>query len=420
MSKTTALGLLAGLLATLAHADEVELLTGAKLQGTVTEIRANDKEFDFEFQLGTRKVKRTYPFARVHAVTMKEKRYVLTPKSDSGGGEAVRARSAADVKRLVAAAGADPDWFATVQLDHPDTLDLSWPIKPPDKGWNNRKNMGQYIWDIINPNPSRWKPGIKLVHHCLSLHQGNPELERRDMQVLGRMYFELLQDYARAAYWLERANVTVQQPVGILLAECYWRLGSKEMAMKMLRSQSLSSQAIKLLGDMGETDQAVKMADQASRNPQSAGPVQLLAADALRRAGKTDAAIRYYEKVIANNSFRNKDYERRFKKRAQESIDALRLEDRAQVSKVADGVYQGAGGGYNGPVQVEVEVKSNRITSVKVTRHNEKQFYSAINDTTQQILQRQRVTGIDATSRATITSQAIVNGAAKALASGAR
>lgn len=27
--------------------------------------------------------------------------------------------------------------------------------------------MGQYIWDIIHPNPSKWKGGIKLVHRCV-------------------------------------------------------------------------------------------------------------------------------------------------------------------------------------------------------------------------------------------------------------
>ena len=64
-------------------------------------------------------------------------------------------------------------------------------------------------------------------------------------------------------------------------------------------------------------------------------------------------------------------------------------------------------------------VKSGRIESVDVTRHKEKQFYAALIDTPRQILKKQSVKGIDATSRATITSQAIVNATAKALAQGA-
>ena len=87
---------------------------------------------------------------------------------------------------------------------------------------------------------------------------------------------------------------------------------------------------------------------------------------------------------------------------------------------MADGTYKGVSVGYNGDIDVEVTVAAGRIENVTVTRHNEKQFYAAITDTLQQITTRQSVRNIDATSRATITSQAIVNAAAKALASGAR
>jgi len=57
---------------------------------------------------------------------------------------------------------------------------------------------------------------------------------------------------------------------------------------------------------------------------------------------------------------------------------------------------------------------------VRVAKHREKQFYSALKDIPQQIVTRQSVEGIDAVSGATVTSQAIVNATAKALASGAR
>jgi uncharacterized protein with FMN-binding domain len=53
-----------------------------------------------------------------------------------------------------------------------------------------------------------------------------------------------------------------------------------------------------------------------------------------------------------------------------------------------------------------------------VTKHREKQFYAAITDTPAQIIRKQSVKGIDATSRATITSEAIVTATAKALQSG--
>jgi uncharacterized protein with FMN-binding domain len=61
-----------------------------------------------------------------------------------------------------------------------------------------------------------------------------------------------------------------------------------------------------------------------------------------------------------------------------------------------------------------------QIESVEVVRHNEKQFYSAITDTQNSILRLQSVRGVDGTSGATITSQAIVNATAKSLAGTAK
>jgi uncharacterized protein with FMN-binding domain len=54
-----------------------------------------------------------------------------------------------------------------------------------------------------------------------------------------------------------------------------------------------------------------------------------------------------------------------------------------------------------------------------VTKHKEKQFYSALSDIPRQIIKKQSVKGVDATSRATITAEAVINATAKALASGA-
>ena len=67
-----------------------------------------------------------------------------------------------------------------------------------------------------------------------------------------------------------------------------------------------------------------------------------------------------------------------------------------------------------------MKVADGKIESVKVTAHKEKQFYSALTDTEASILELQSVRGVDGTSGATITSQAIVNAAAKALASAAQ
>ncbi len=226
-----------------ALADTIEFLSGAKISGEVKEIRKSEREFDFEASLGSRTVVRTYPFDKVHAVTMKGNRFTITPmpEATSGGTDAEGnvVRTSRQIDDLVKTVGSTmPDWYDSVELDYPDSLDLSWPIKPPDKGWNNQKNMGQYIWDVINPNPARWRSGIKLVHHCMTLHQGDSALLKRDMQVAGRMYFDLLQDYPRAACWLRKAGVDKGQPGGVMLAECYWRMGNRQMAMQHLVARS--------------------------------------------------------------------------------------------------------------------------------------------------------------------------------------
>jgi len=69
---------------------------------------------------------------------------------------------------------------------------------------------------------------------------------------------------------------------------------------------------------------------------------------------------------------------------------------------------------------VAVTVRNHRITNVKVTRHVEKQYYSSLTDIPNQIIAKQSVRGIDATSSATITAEAIINAVAKALVQATR
>ena len=402
---------------TTTSADEIETI--------IKSIRKDDREFDFESKIGTRTFTRVYPFGKVHAVTYNGKRFELTPKTRSDAaaiGERGKAlsRSQTDVLAIIAAAGeTPPDWFESTPLKYPDTLDLSWPLKPPGKGWQSQKNMGQFIWSVVNENPGRWRSGIKLVHHCLTLHQDNRVLLGRDMKVLGSMYFRLLQDYPRAAFWYQKAEPSVGTQDGIHLAECYWRLGNRDMALKLLRGKSLNVGAIKLLGVMGEIDWALRLT-KAFSTTNGDYHANILAADALRLAGRLDDSIDYYQRVIDSKNFRNDEYESRFKARARESIETIRLYDQADVGQVADGNYRDSSTGYNGRLSVEVSVAGGRIEAVKVTNHTEKQFYSALTDTPAQLIKKQSVQGVDATSGATITAQAIVNATAKALAKGTK
>ena len=449
-----------------ADADTIEFLSGSKLEGKVAKIDKQARTVTFDSGTAGAPMSRTFPYDRIHAVTMDGKRYVLNEKGttpgksgsakgdsnrggstkgdsnrgDSSSGDSPsgkpngggagdnsdisekRTRSRAEVESLIEEVGRKPpEWFESTPLDYPKSLDLAWP-EPAPGGWNNQANVGQYVWDIINPNPSRWRSGIRLMHHLLTMHQNDAAKRTRVMNELASMYFRFFQDYPRAAFWWRKAGVKPTDPGGAWLAECYWRLGNKQMATEILKSPVVRAEFVKLWGDMGETKQALTVADQTgpmlTQQGFTASPVYLHAGDACRLAGRYSDAIRYYQKVLDEKGDVKGKVDQA-KKRAAANIESLRLFTQADVAHVADGSYRAKSLGYEGDVEVEVTVRSKRIEEVKVVQHKEKQFYSALTDVPRQIVRKQSVKGVDATSRATITAEAIINATAKALASGA-
>ncbi|MFK7734776.1 MAG: FMN-binding protein, partial [Pirellulaceae bacterium] len=403
--------------------DSVEFLNGTTLSGKILEIRKAAKEFDFQSSIAGQSVSKTYQYAAVHAVTFNGKRFVINEMQDTTNAVAAdlagTGKSEADVRAIIDGEGAsEPDWLAATKFAHPKSLDLSWPLKV-DGPWDESKNVGQYMWGRVNPNPSRWRSGIKLLHECVRLHSGKRELLKRDYSDLGNRYFVLLQDYSRAAYYFEKGQVAMSQPGGIHLAECYYRLGSKKMAMDLMRGKSLHFDAIKLLSEMGELKEALNVTKVYART-RVFNEAFLNAGDALRAAGRLDEAIDYYQQVLDRNEARDEEYLKRYRGRASDSINAIRLFDKADVSKVADGIYDDKAVGYNGDVHVRVKVANGQVEDVEITKHKEKQFYAALTDTPRQIIEKQSIQDIDGTSGATITSQAIVNASARALAQGAK
>jgi uncharacterized protein with FMN-binding domain len=414
-----------------AVADVLELLSGASIEGKVTGIDKEKREVTFSRVVGSRSYARAYPYAKIHAVTMEGKRYVLTqmpdgasrPASSDSGNSGSRSRvgdsrSPAEVDALIERMGRQtPDWYDATPLNYPKTLDLSWPAKPPG-GWNNQKNMGQYIWDVINPNPGRWREGIRLMHHLLQVHQDDPETLNRVMQSLGRMYHDFEEDYARAAFWWRQAGLDSdrQSPPSVKLARCYWKLGSKQMAQGLLNRLPNYSSAIKLWADMGETTKSLQLVEAFARAGYS-DMAYLYGGDACRILGKHEEAIAFYERVLAVAATGEAAKRiQRNQKRARDNIEGIKIFDALDISQIADGTYQGSSTGYAGEVRVEVVVRNGRLESVKVTSHKEKQFYSALTDTPKQIVAKQGLKGVDAVSGATITSEAIINATAKALA----
>jgi uncharacterized protein with FMN-binding domain len=443
-------GLLA--MATCAHAATVEFLSGSKVECTV--VSKTETVLTVEILVSGKKITSNYQLATIHAVTIGDKRYVLnektagtssTPKpatgasrpatgstgsSNTGGSGAGNAlgskdtRTRAEVEAMIDQLGrTPPDWYNSTPLNFPQTLELNWPEKPGG-AWNNQKNMGQYIWDVINTNPGKWREGVRLMHHLLVVNKDDPQVTGRVTQSLGTMYHNLLEDYARSAFWLRKAGVEQYPNVApgktMMLAECYWRLGSKSMADELLDKAPATVSTIKLLADMGDTAKALQLCDALARQgyPDTA---YMHAGDASRIAGQYQQALQYFQKVldVPATGQQQKRIEK-IQARARASMDAIKLFELTDVSRVRDGTYQASSLGYEAQVQVDVTVRSGRIESVRVSQHREKQFYSALTDTPAKIIAKQGVKGVDATTSATLTSEAIINATAKALASGAK
>jgi uncharacterized protein with FMN-binding domain len=406
-----------------AMADSIEGKSGVVIQGKIV---ARDEKFvTMEVKAGSRVVQRKYGLSLIRAITIDGNREVLDGSGDKPApgtkpapgpttGPITGQRSRAQVEALINDVGSTaPDWYEATPLNYPPSLDLTWPEKPPG-AWNNQKNVGQYIWDIINPNESKWREGIRLMHHLLVMHKDDAEVRTRIMRTIGGMYFRLFQDYPRATFWWRKVGIDSRDAAQV--AECYWKMGNKAMAVELLNKHGnlVTLDMIKLWADMGDTDRALALANLFA-NSKAADDAWVLAGDACRLAGRYPMAIQYYQKVLAmpddNNVKRNKN-------RAQASLDAIKYFDTLDVKRVADGTYTDSSLGYQGQVEVEVKIAAGHIESVRVTKHQEKQFYAALTDTPNKIIQKQSVKGVDATSRATLTSEAIINATAKALAGG--
>ena len=328
-------------------------------------------------------------------------------------------KSREEIRALIEhASKTKPDWWDSVPLTYPETLDLSFP-RPGKRKWNPKKNVGQYMWGIINENANRFRQGTKLMHYVYSLNKDNPDVTRRTTQQLGHCYHDLLQDWARAAYWLRKANNR-----GVKLANAYWQLGSKEMAEEILRpiksDYTKHGAIIKLWSDMGELETALALANK-SKDPRNRGGLSRAAGDALQRHGRFDEALVYYQEVLNIGgrympAFLNKNEVLNLNKNhAKAAIESIRIFAMFDVGKLRDGSYTDSALGYSGEIQVNTVVKNRRIESVKIIKHKEQQYYSSLTDMPAQILRQQDIRNIDATTGATVTADAIRIATAKAL-----
>ncbi len=332
-------------------------------------------------------------------------------------------RSSREVKKMIKEAGREkPDWWDNVQLNYPQSLDFQTIVKAKG-GWNNRKNVGQWIWDVINPNDKKWKEGVKTIHLIKSKLKSDKTAVQKANMMLGRMYHDLLQDYARAAYYYEEAGVGKAQ-AGFLaytsLGNCYLQLGNKKMAeslVKPIRSdRSEHGLLIQLYADMGDFKKATKLANDMVKVNQATGLLKL--GDLCRLQEQYDEALKYYQQAAQSDKKKsNRRYDETVR-RAKENIKAITLFEQFDLNKTKDGTYTDKSYAYNGDLHVTVKVSGGKIDEVKVTKHREKQYYASLEEMPRKIIEKQGVKGVDATLGATITAEAILNATAKAVNQG--
>ncbi len=416
------------LAASVVLADHVELRGGIRIEGEIIEqterfvrmrVKASGKEVN-------------WPLGQVVAVTVGGERQVVTapapapalatdapavaepaaPPAEAGGREVTPLEADA----LIYEEGRkQPDWWDSVQVNYPSTLDLNW--EKPTEPWDAKKNVGQFIWEIISSNPSRWREGVKFVHQLLIRNQNSPLATQHAMDSLANMYHNLLQDWPRAAFWLQqigrRRGLNTHQR--ILLANCYWRMGCRVMAVDTVSNMRIDiagGRLIQLWADMGKLQTALNLAE-ATAQIGAADSAYLAAGNACRQYGHYPQALDYYRRSLAFAQRRkNNDLA---VKRARANIEAIVLFESLDLSRVPDGTYEDESMAFNGQVRVAVTVRGGRIESVEIRRHKEKQFHSAFTETVGQIVAKQGVGRIDATSGATVTSSAVTNATAKAL-----
>ena len=342
------------------------------------------------------------------------------PPAASGSGPAQQSASA--IKAIIQKAGKGlPDWWDSVKLDYPHTLDLPGANRVP--GWQPKINLGAYFFTIVTPHPSRWKPGIKLLHHVVDVRKNDPMRQGEATGMLANYYLRYLEDYPRAAYWNLQSARSGGRPTlhGVVgLAECYWLMGNRQMAASLLTQYGLhtrpSSPGVKLWSEMGQADRALKLAMSLARMAPDVG--YLVVGNLHRRNGKYDNAMEYYSEAAATQN--PKGHGKLNRQRARECLEAVKLYKTLDISKVADGTHRGVSASYRGPLTVEVAVAGGRITSARVMKHKDDIFFTSITKMPEKIVRKQSVERLDAVSGATVTCEAIVNAATKALSIGMR
>jgi uncharacterized protein with FMN-binding domain len=324
-------------------------------------------------------------------------------------------RTRAEVDALVQKAGeTKPEWWDSVQMDYPKTLDLTRTQKVTS--WDPQHSLSIYIMGAVNPDPAKWNPAIKLLHYVLETYKDDPKNVQQTQSELAHVYGDLLGDYARGAYWLKQRKPEYEYQEAAL-ARYYLKLGdptmTREIASKYDTDSTRNAMVVRMWSSIGELDKALEFAKEKAEVWGEPDSAYLAAGDACRHEGKYDEAAKYYEKAGAATEG-SRDLKRNVS-RAKASLEAVKAAAALDLAKVPDGTYTGSAPGFRADVKVEVVVKGGRIDSVRVVQHKDDWFCSSLTEIPAQIVEKRGLKGVDAVTGATITSEGIMNAAIKAL-----
>ena len=418
-------------------ADELELTNGKRYYGKLVE--KTDLYVTFRVIMGDATAELRFPANRVRhvkigvdappdqppAITLppEQERPLarLRPAGEPSGltWSSSNTKTRDEVKALVESAGSrPPDWWDSATLNFPKTLDLTWGKSGDARQWST--NFAVYLMVKAYPAPDLWKPTVKLLDQARTVNKLDKDKLAKTHLELGKAYHYLLADWARGAYWHGQvAGDDVDKLLG--LAECYWKLGNKDMAAEILArflaEPTTTGRLIKLWSDMGETEIALEVAE-AMAQAGMPDAAYLAAGNACRRAGDFDQALSFYAKAAAAKTGTRDRAKNQLRARA--NIEAVKFFRSVDMSEVPDGTHTGRASGYRGPVEVKVTVKAGQIESAQVVRHKEPVALSAPEQLPAQIAEAQGPTGVNAVTGATATSDAIINATAKALAGAAK
>ena len=246
-----------------AYGDEIKLIDGSAVRGKI--IKETSTGVEIEISEDGAVLKMTIPLNRIRTITKGGKTRVVKLKSggtSSSGNKRTQnvnsssqGKSKKEIVALIDKAGTKlPEWWDSVPLSYPKTLDLTW--KETVKGWKPDHKIGVYV-RVAKNQPNKWKPAIRILHKSVEVNKGDSRAMKQSLYWLGYFYSVLLEDHARGAYWSQKGGDA------FILSKAYYKLGSQDMARRLLakfpKDTTWNGALVRMWSEIGELKTAIEI-----------------------------------------------------------------------------------------------------------------------------------------------------------------